>query len=151
MTRTRSIQLWPMIIVGLIVLFLGLTFWSIRQANQGVSAVTNDKYYSHGLRYNETQLEKQAAEALGWTMNSVLSGRQLVTGVTDKQGQSVPGLTLNAVIYPGKGEPIRQTLAATGDQTFILKIPANLSGQITIQLQANREGAGLSKTLLVNL
>lgn len=143
--------LWPYIVIGLILVFLGLTFWSVRQATQGVSGVTNDKYYSHGLRYNETQLEQEAAAAMGWSMETELVARRLDIRILDSSGGDVDNITCSLELFPGKGAPIRQALPRQPGGRFTFDIPAQLQGQITIRLQANREGASLSRTLLVNL
>ena len=63
------------------------------RAAEAKPQVTDADYYSKGLRYTSTLLEKKAAAVLGWTVSTELKGRTLLFHLSDKQGQPVSAAT----------------------------------------------------------
>jgi len=143
---------WPVIIIGLILCFLTLTGWSVFRAATRVSDVTNPRYYSHGLRYNRTLLERQAAEGLGWKVRIELTGRRLGVRLTDREDRPVGDAEAEVALFTGGGTKrglLR--LAEEGAGNYVAALPVGLSGQLSGLLQINRQGANLSRPLLLNL
>lgn len=143
---------WPAILIGLILFFLVLTGWSVFRATTRVSAVTNPGYYSHGLKYNRTLLERQAAEGLGWQIRIVLTGRRLEVRLTDREDRPVRNAEAELALFmDGEKKQNLLRLPEEGAGDYVAALPEGLSGQLSALLQINRRGANLSRPLLLNL
>jgi len=68
---------YPLLILLLIGSFLCFSIWSAMRAADLGPQVTDADYYSKGLRYSSTMLEKRAATVLGWKVSTRLIGRSL--------------------------------------------------------------------------
>ena len=80
---------YPILILLLIGSFLCFSLWSaMRAANMGPQ-VSDADYYSKGLRYSSTMVEKRAATVLGWKVSTRLIGRTLEFRLDDKEGRPV--------------------------------------------------------------
>ena len=66
---------YPLFIILLISCFLGFSVWSAMQAIDAGPEVTDADYYSKGLKYSSTVLEKRAAAVLGWKVETQLIGK----------------------------------------------------------------------------
>ena len=143
---------WPRLLMLLGLLFAGVTGWSIYRAASDVSAVSDADYYSHGLRYNHTRVEQQAAESLGWHLETSLEERQLRIALRDRIRQPVTGaggdLTLYAVRAAG---PTRLPLVELAPGLYSTRLPRDLGGEVIARLTLVREGARISRTLMFNL
>lgn len=142
---------WPKIIIGLILFFLLLTGWSVYRAATGVSDVTNPRYYSHGLKYNDTLIEQEAAEGLGWQVGIRLTGGRMEVRLTDRAGWPVAKAQAEVALYRADAKEqdfIHLTEESAG--LYAATLPAELSGSLGARLQINRLGAGLSRSLLLN-
>lgn len=148
MNKTKHFP-WLILVIG--VGFLGLTAWSIYRASNETSGVTDRDYYSHGLRYNETLLEKKAAETFGWSITTDLTGRRLQVKLYDRDGMTVHGARSSLLIFsPTTTRSIRLPMQES-DGTYSLELPADLAGTITVHLEFERDGARLKRQLLLNL
>ena len=130
--------------------FLCLTAWSIYRAGSETSAVTDRDYYSHGLRYNKTMLERKAAESLGWSAAIELTGTGLVIRLEDKYDQPVAGAAGVLTLFSTSREPsvtIPLTEATQGHYTALL--PTGRRGEIPAEISFERDGARLNKRLLL--
>jgi len=149
MNKSRHFP-WLLLIIG--VSFLCLTAWSIYRANKGTSAVTDREYYSHGLRYNESLIERKAAEALGWRVKSTIEGHTLAFFLENREGEPVRKASGALELFiKKKSSRIRLPLAHTDPGVYQVNIPEDISGEITAKLEFEKNGARLSKQLLLNL
>ena len=141
---------WLLMIIG--ATFLVLTAWSIYKATQGTSAVTDRNYYSHGLRYNETLLEKKAAQSQGWVIKTQLDGHILKFELIDKAGSPVMSArgTLE-LLLSGKSTSIRFPLTHIGSGVYQVSLDEDLSGEMTARIEFDKDGARLNRQLLLNL
>jgi len=73
----KKTNLYPAFILLMIASFIGFLAWSAMRASDSGPQVTDADYYSKGLRYTSTVLEKRAAAVLGWRVDTQLSGRTL--------------------------------------------------------------------------
>jgi nitrogen fixation protein FixH len=143
---------WPKIIIGLILFFLLLTGWSVYRAAKGVSEVTNPRYYSHGLKYNDTLIEREAAEGLGWQVGISLTDGRMEVRLTGRDGHPVAKAQAEVALYRADAkEQSLLHLAEESDGLYVATLPEDLSGSLSARLQINRMGAGLSRSLLLNL
>lgn len=132
--------------------FLLLMTWSLITAGQRGSAVTDRDYYSHGLRYNQTDLERQAAVTLGWTTTIDLQGNQLIISLSDRSHQAVTNagghLTLAGTDHQAD---LRLALHEARPGTYRTELPTGLHGERPARIVFERDGARLNKRLLLSL
>jgi len=149
MIKLKQIPWLPLLIgAGFFVLML----WSIFLASQRTSAVIDRDYYSHGLRYNETLLERQAAAALGWTISTRLLGRSLIIQVRDRDHEPVARAHGTFKLLGSEVQPARLfALDEIAPGSFRTEIPADLHGEHPVEIQLELAGARLSKRLLLSL
>jgi nitrogen fixation protein FixH len=143
---------WLWLIFALMAGFVLMSTWSFYRAAKGTSAVTDRDYYSHGLRYNQTLLERQAAASLGWQVVTQLDGRILTIRLHDRDQRGVTGATGTLTLL-GAGplsnqEFVLREIAAGSYQT---ELPVALHGQLSAEMAFHRDGARLSKRLLFAL
>jgi len=148
--RTRN--LWPQLIVILVGSFLVLGGWSFYRAARGASAVTDANYYSHGLRYNQTLLERNAAASLGWQTAVTLAGRDLQVVLTDRTQRPVTAASGMLTLQDGsRGDALRLALREETGGIYRGALPYHLRGECTAQLDFEQSGARLSRRLLLSL
>jgi len=152
MTETRKMNWYPPMLVLLVSGFLIFLAWPAFQAAGPGSRVTDADYYSKGLKYNTTQVEKRAAEVLGWNLETRLEGRILEFRLADKKSEKVDRAigTLYLAI-PGKAENIRLPLQEAAPGQYRVNLGDSISGAIQVRLELERDGARLSRQLLLNL
>ncbi len=152
MTETKKNNIYPPMILLLIGGFLIFSTWAAFQAAGLGSRVTDADYYSKGLKYNSTQVEKRAAEVLGWNLETRLSGRDLEFRLTDRAGVEVEraGGTLYLAV-PGTAENVHLPLQEVAAGYYLVKLADNINGTIQARLELEREGARLNRQLLLSL
>lgn len=152
MTETKKKNIYPLMIMLLIGGFLIFLAWSAFQAAGLGSKVTDADYYSKGLKYNTTMVEKRAAEVLGWHLETKLDGRTLEFRLKDEKGGKVDRAvgTLYLAI-PGSAENIHLPLQEVASGHYRVNLGENINGTIQARLELEREGARLNRQLLLNL
>ena len=152
MTEAKKMNIYPPMILLLISGFLVFSAWSAFQAAGFGSKVIDADYYSKGLKYNTTQLEKQAAESLGWNLETNLNGRDLEFHLTDRAGGEVNRAfgTLYLAI-PDTAENIHLPLQEVASGYYRVNLADSLNGTIQARLELVREGARLNRQILLNL
>lgn len=152
MTEAKKKNIYPSMILLLLGSFLIFSVWSALQASRFGSEVTDADYYSKGLKYNTSQVEKQAAESLGWSIETKLNGRALEFHLTDREGSEVDRAvgTLYLAI-PDRAENIHLSLQEVAAGYYRVDLGDNLNGTIQARLELTRDGARLNRHLLLNL
>jgi hypothetical protein len=152
---TRKTNHWPLLVIVIGLSFIGVTGWSIIQARENVSPITDPAYYSHGLRYNQTTLEEKAAESSGWMMRTELNGHRLSILMVNGDKQAVRGCRGVLVLYDNvTSQPARRlelSIREEGQGVYLLELPAELTGTLTGDLALHRDGARFNRRLLINL
>lgn len=143
---------YPYLILLLLGAFLAFSAWAAFQAAAPGSRVTDADYYSRGLKYNSTLIEKRAAAALGWKLQTRLQGRTLEFRLTDSAGAEVDRAagTLSLAI-PGSPESIRLSLQETTAGYYLVSLGDDLHGAIQARLEFERQGIRFNRLLLLNL
>ncbi len=145
-------NIYPGLILLLLGSFLIFSSWSAFQAAGLGSSVTDTAYYSKGLKYNTTQVEKKAAEVLGWNVETRLDGRILEFLLTDSRGGMVNRATGSLYLaIPDAAENIRIPLDEISPGRYRLRLKKTITGTIQARLELEREGARLNRQLLLNL
>lgn len=149
MSGIRSIP-WLILVLG--IGFLALSGWSIHRATLGASAVTDEDYYHHGLRFNQTLLEKKAAAALGWEAAVNLRGQVITVHLYDRNRRDVTGARGSLTLFvPGAKSETTLALRETSAGIYQAEFPAGLQGEQPAELAFERDDAKLSKRLLFAL
>lgn len=152
MSETKKKNFYPLMILLLLGGFLIFLAWSAFQAAGLGSKVTDTDYYSKGLKYNTTQVEKRAAEVLGWNLETRLDGRTLNFSLTDRKGQKVDRATGTLYLaIPGSAENIHLPLQEVTAGHYRVRFEDSIFGTIQARLELEREGARLNRQLLLNL
>lgn len=152
MTETRNKNLYPLFILLLIGGFLLFLLWSAFQAAGLGSKVADSDYYSKGLKYNSTQVEKRAAEVLGWKIETRIDGRTLEFHLMDNEGGTVDrALGTLYLAIPGAAENIHLSLQEAASGYYRVTLADNINGAIQARLELERDGARLNRQLLLNL
>jgi nitrogen fixation protein FixH len=145
-------NLYKPLILLLLCSFLVFSAWSAWQASSRGSQVTDRDYYSKGLKYNSTLVEKRAAEVLGWSLATEISGKTLTFHVTDGKDNNVTGAQGTLYLYrPGSpnGQKFQLHESSTGD--YQVELPSDLDGTLRARVMFEREGARLNHQLQLNL
>lgn len=142
--------------VALICLLLGafllFSFWSARQAAQHGSRIADPDYYSKGLKYTSTQLEKQAAASQGWQLTTAVVQNLITFELADRLEQPILNAVGELTFYLSDSQKLLHlTPQEVAPGRYQAKLPADLRGSLQARISFVREGARLSRQLLVNL
>ncbi len=152
MTEPKKRNIYPGMILLLIGAFLVFLSWSAFQAAGLGTRVTDAAYYSKGLKYNTTQVEKRAAEVLGWNLETRLDGRILSFHLTDNRGGEVDRAVGSLYLaIPGSAENMYLPLEEVSAGRYRVSFDDDVSGTIQARLELERDGARLNRQLLLNL
>lgn len=150
MTTMKNI--YPILIIFLLGSFLCFSVWSAKRAIDSGPEVTDADYYSKGLKYSSTVLEKKAASVLGWTLSTNLVGRTLEFRLHDKAGRPVRSAQGVISLYlPGAASTLKLPLQESTPGTYILKLTGRMTGAINARVEFEHNGARLNRQLLLNL
>ncbi len=145
---------WPAFIIALVLAFAAFSWWSFIQAASGVSAVTDPDYYSHGLKYNGTALEREAGAALGWRVSQQVAGRVLTMRVEDAHQQGIPGCQ-GVITFAGEGtgaQPLPPLeVTEIGGGLYRAEIQAALPQTLAATLTINKGQAMIQRRLILAL
>ena len=152
MTESKKKNIYPALILLLLGSFLLFSIWSAFQASNLGSEVTDADYYSKGLRYNTTMVEKKAAIVLGWNLSVNLNGRTLQFSLTDRDGVGVDHATGSLYLaIPNAAENVNLPLQEIANGLYTIKLHDDMTGAIQARLDLVRDGARLNRQLLLNL
>jgi nitrogen fixation protein FixH len=148
----KKTNLYPAFVVLMIGSFVAFLAWSAMRASDSGPQVTDADYYSKGLRYTSTVLEKRAAAVLGWRVDAHLSGRTLRLQVSDKEGKPISSAKGIVSIYMrNQGETISFPLREVSAGTYQLHLTDSMTGEMTARVEFERDGARLNRQLLLSL
>jgi len=141
---------WLWLIGALLVGFILLSAWSFRRAATESSTVTDANYYSHGLRYNQTLLERQASASLGWQTVPHLEGNRVTIRLFDRGRQAVAGAeAILTLLGTGTADNRRLPLHEVEPGLYRAELPGDLHGELAADVTFQRDGADLHQRLLL--
>ena len=141
---------WLWLIGALMVGFVLLSAWSFRRAARESSAVTDADYYSHGLRYNQTLLERQTAASLGWQTLPQLEGNRVTIRLIDHDRQTVTGAAGTLTLLgTGTAHNLQFPLREVEPGIYRAELPGDVHGQLAAEVAFQRDGADLHQRLLL--
>lgn len=145
-------NIYPLLIITLLGSFLGFSLWSAMQAAERGPQIADADYYSKGLKYSSTLVERKAAESLGWTVSTQLTDGKLNFLLSDKQGEPVLAAQGVLYLYLAKSATSRHfPLKDMGKGIYQLQLTKDMSGEMAARLEFDRHGAHLNRQLLLNL
>ena len=145
-------NLYPLLILLLLGSFLCFSTWSAMRAAELGPEVTDADYYSKGLKYTSTLLEKRAAATLGWTVSTRLAGRTLLFHLSDKQGQPVRSAQGAIFLYlPETTSSSQFSLQEVGPGVYQFNLTTAMTGEMNARLEFESDGARLQRQLLLSL
>lgn len=143
---------YPLFIIFLLGSFICFLAWSAMQAANSGPQVTDADYYSKGLRYTSTLLEKKAASVLGWSVSTDLTGQMLKFNLSDKAGDPVRSAKGSIEIYlPGSEATVKFPLQETEPGIYLLHLTESMTGELNARLEFEQNGARLNRHLLLSL
>ena len=143
---------YPTMIILLLGTFLIFCGWSAYRAATRNSQIADRDYYSKGLRYNSTLVEKQAASVLGWQLHSELSANILRIFLTDGQGVPISGASGNLIFHqPDANANMSLPLREAAPGTYLADLPITLKGEIPVRIDLERSGARVNRQMLLNI
>ena len=152
MTETKKKNIYPPMILVMIGGFLIFSLWAAFQATGLGIKVTDSDYYSKGLKYTSTQVEKRAAEALGWNLQTQINGLDLEFHLTNREGEGVDrAIGTLYLASPNTAESIRLQLQEDVSGYYRVNLEGKINGTVQARLELEREGARLNRQLLLNL
>ena len=153
MTRSNRRQRWHPLLTVVILLILSLTAWAVDQARQKVSAVSDKDYYRHGLNYNADESAQGSTATGRWKIDVKLDGTLLKITLLDQNGAPVTGAKGEIVLlgsHPGAMQRIDYVLAEIDPGQYMVRLPAQLKGQIMAQLTLDKGETSLHRSLMLN-
>ena len=149
---TTKKNAYPLFIILLIGCFLAFSAWSAMRAIDAGPEVTDADYYSKGLKYSSTVLEKRAAAVLGWKVETQLIGRTLEFRLNYKEGKPVETANGDIFLYLAGSTSSKQLpLQETEPGVYIFNLTASMTGEMNARLEFERKGARINRQLLLNL
>ena len=140
----------PLYLVLLLAVFLAFLGWSARQAATDGARITDRDYYSKGLRYNTSMVERRAATVLGWQVDVDLDRHTLSLRLRDRTDQPVAEAdVVLTLITPSTHIPLRLEEVRPGH--YLARLPDALSGEIPARYSIQRQHARIERQLLINL
>lgn len=150
----RPVGPWPWLLLGLATIFALVTGWSVQRAGIAGSRVLDRDYYSHGLKYNQTMLEKQAAAALGWQLVAAIEGERLTARLHDQEQRPVSNGEGRLLVRQRAGRDYRTSeiaLAEVAAGVYETVLPAAGADELDLTLIIRRDRAEIRRRLLVRL
>mgnify|MGYP001308331389 CR=1 FL=1 len=142
----------PLLLAAVIALFILFLIWAARQASTGGTDITDSDYYSKGLKYNETLVEKRAASVIGWHLQTELVNQTLKFNLTDRQGEPITGANGRLALPEATTSQDHELLLQEdGPGIYHVTLPQGLSGEQLVRIEIERDGARISRQLLLSL
>jgi nitrogen fixation protein FixH len=151
--KTQKINLWIYLLILLAILFAGGMGWSFYQAGTRVSSVVDPSYYEHGLHYNRTQLEQQAALESGWHYFTTVAHNYFEVRLLRHGNLPVSGCNGKLLIrLPGQQDlPASYEMEETGSGIYGVELPSGLEGEIQAEMILGKDNNMIKRNLLLTL
>lgn len=142
---------YPTMIICLLGTFILFSIWAAFQASTQGTQVTDRDYYSKGLKYNSTQVEKRAAISMGWQLKTEMFNEQLRIKLQDGTGKAVGGAKGLLTLYSRPDvDLLTLPLTELNSGQYQAQLPATLKGEVTVRVEFERDGARINRRLLIN-
>ena len=148
-TPNRHISIF--LIILLIAGFILFLIWAGRQAGTPGSRISDQAYYSKGLEYTHTQVEKQSAVRQGWQLRTEMSPQQLHFTLVDADEQPVAKARGELTLYLSAQKKVLHLPAVEiSVGRYRVDLPQIITGSLPVQVEFALQGARISRQLLIN-
>ena len=152
MKKATTRNPYPLLIIGLLAFFIIFLIWSARQAATRGSRISDPEYYSKGLKYNNTELEIRTASTRGWQLQTALNGHQLSFQLHDGKGQPISKAKGELIVFLAQSKRILNLPTMENQPgSYRLDLPADIMGSLQAHIEFEKQGARISRQLLLNL
>jgi nitrogen fixation protein FixH len=148
LARPQRRSLWiPALFIGLMLLVVAVNGTMMFFAQSTFSGLDTSQSYQQGIQYNAILKEAEASAALGWTAKTTVTGtgtvRHLAVTLTDKRGEPVEGLAINAHLVRPVSTAFDQrfTLRAEGRGVYGTDVTLPALGSWELRLAADTGAA----------
>lgn len=148
MKQIRNELRWPLLLLTLAAIFVGVTGWSINRAAKGVSPVLDRQYYQHGLAYDKGELSRKNAEARGWHPQITISGDRLALRLTDPALRPITGC-LGTVLCGQANAALPLSLTEISPGLYEADLPSLSALGTELTLTIGKEDAGLTRRFFI--
>lgn len=148
----RNKSPYVLMIVILLGAFVLFSVWAARQAATRGSKISDAAYYSKGLKYTNTQVEKQAAASQGWTLDTRVEQHRMIFRLHDRDGRPITTAQGELTIFLSANNKLLHL--ETREQSpgfYTIDLPNNFNGSHQARIDFVRQGARISRQLLVNI
>ena len=136
-------MIWPGIVIALLVGQIVVSLFAVSLALSDPSQAVEPDYYAKSLRWDTTQAQLRASEALHWTAvwniaptADILGQREVRLTLTDAQGQPIHDAAVNVLFFHHARSADRQEqpLTAAGDGVYLAVLPMRRDGIWQLEL-----------------
>jgi len=142
---------------GLIMLglfFVLITGWSIFTASSGVSSVVDPYYYDHGLKYNNSEVERNAAAVMDWNIDVRVIERLVTINLQKASQDPVSGCRGQLSLHSPKSD-IKQVasleLKELSPGIYAVQLPINIAGTVPAELVLGKDNILIRRSILLNI
>lgn len=163
MAQSRQPGWWyPWIFVGGMLVVIVVNGVLLLYAVGTFSGIETTDHYRKGLAYNRAIAAARAQEERGWQMNLSFSPDpqtgspqhgELVVGFTDREGQPLRNLIVEATLFRPTHEGFDQTVSLDhrGDGTYATSVMVPLAGQWEARVRARQDGNQFQKSRRIHV
>ena len=123
---------WPLFIVGLLVMQVGLGLFFFFKATSDPSFAVEEDYYQKAVNWEEKQAQDQKNSELGWTLDQSVgtinddhTSRTVTAELHQADGQAITGAIIRIETFHNvrAGEILRSNLEETAPGLYEIQLP----------------------------
>jgi nitrogen fixation protein FixH len=145
--------LWPLAVVGALVVTVGANIAILVLANDSDKAVVEPNYYEKAVAWDSTMAQGRRNDSLGWSIGATLTpsagGARLEARLADRTGSPLTGATLRveAIHNVDAARRIEATLRDAGGGAYGADLPLRHVGLWELRFTAVRGGDRFTEDL----
>ena len=139
--------IWPVGVACALALHASLCFGALFLASMDRSFAIEPDYYEKAVAWDENRAEQEQSDALGWTIETEISGAATLRGerriqcvITDRDGGVVEGAAVDVIVFHHARAAERATLRLVEESagTYGGLAPPNRDGEWELRFTAIR-------------
>lgn len=141
----KPATLWPLAVVGALVVTVGANIAILVLANDSDRAVVEPNYYEKAVAWDSTMAQERRNASLGWTIRATLvpgpDGARLQASLADRSGAPVAGATIRveAIHNADAWRPVEGRLRESGAGAYGADLPLRHAGLWELRFTADRD------------
>ena len=136
----KKSSLWPVLLVGLLVLGVGANLVLLVVATGDPSFAVERDYYRKGVEWDRTLAQQRADALLGWTLACAVRAGTVEVTLRDAAGVPIPGATVSLEGFHNAraAQIVTAALADAGEGTYRARAPIARPGLWELRFRAVR-------------